>query len=101
MQELRSLREELAGPPARAIPSGPASPSVEGIDAMQGAPAAAAAGGIDASDQGNPREHFQELVKEFAEFVEEAGMGEFPLPGAGVMGALVMGILIGRVMGRT
>ncbi len=93
-QELRALQEELA-----------ASHEERSLRSKGRAPAADAELNRDSQpDVGVEEQHLvgelRELVNVITEFVEEAELNVSEHPTASVIGALVVGILIGRLLGR-
>jgi ElaB/YqjD/DUF883 family membrane-anchored ribosome-binding protein len=93
-QELRALREELA-----------ASHQESSLRSGGHAPASDAALNRDIQpDEGAEEQHLigelRDLANVLAEFVEKAEQNVSEHPTASVIGALVLGILIGRLLGR-
>lgn len=82
-QELNSLKEEIS---ASKRESPAASPP--------GAPPESAA------EAGQDREQLRQFVDELSKLVEEGGKNIAAHPVASLAGALVVGILIGRLLGR-
>jgi len=90
-RELKSLQDELsaaqrermAAPPAPPVPSsGLAGPANE------------------TAEEHELRDHLRELVNEVTGFFEEAEKSVSAHPAQSVVGALLAGILIGRLLGR-
>ena len=94
LRELRSLREELsASQQARLARSAPGVPAVDEASPAQSRPEAAAAA---QSVEGELRQ----LVDAIKEFAEDAEKNVAAHPTATAIGAMVLGILIGRLLGR-
>lgn len=91
-RELKSLQEELsasqkerpttAAAPAAAMPSAAAEPVRE------------------TPDEGELRDQLREFANELTNFFDEAERSISAHPGQSVIGALLVGILIGRLLGR-
>lgn len=91
-RELRALREELAAS-ARERARAPAGPTGSGDDN--------AAAPSDAPDEETPiAGELRDLVDQITEFAEEAERTVSKHPTASVIGALFLGILIGRLIGK-
>lgn len=95
-RELRSLQDELSssqreqGPPASApFPS-----------AAKGAPVALAVAPTETAEEQELRQHLRELVDEVTTFFDEAEKNISTHPTESVVGALLVGVLIGRLLGR-
>ena len=91
-QELKSLRDELSAAQrersaASASPQMPPFPSPQPV-------------GGTADDDDDVRNQLGELVDAITGFLEEAEKDIAAHPARSVIGALVVGILIGRLMGR-
>jgi hypothetical protein len=96
-RELKSLQDELSvSQRDRMSPPAPPPPS-------------AAASGVSATPAGPPqetteehelREHLRDLVNEVTNFFEEAEKNIAAHPTESVVGAMLVGILIGRLLGR-
>ena len=92
-RELKSLQEELsASHRERLSPADRTSAS--------GATAARAGQPEDTAEEQQLRVELREFVKVITEFVEEAEKKVSENPTASVIGAMVVGILIGRLLGR-
>jgi hypothetical protein len=92
VRELKSLQEEVAAPNR----SGP-SPLGDQVSGSNGAPVASPQ---EASEEPEDRGAFAELASAIKEFVDAADSGIAAHPAANMIGALVAGILIGRLLGR-
>ncbi len=88
-RELKSLQEEIASS-KRETPSSTAS---TGTAAPADRPA-------DAGEEREAREQLREFVDELSKLVEEGEKNIAAHPIASMAGALVVGILIGRLLGR-
>jgi ElaB/YqjD/DUF883 family membrane-anchored ribosome-binding protein len=90
-RELKSLQEEIsASPKERVVASTAASP----------APPSAVEPAEETPDAGELRDQLRELASEVSGFFEEAEKGISAHPTQSVVGALLVGILIGRLLGR-
>ena len=96
-RELKSLQDELSvsqrermAPPASVAPSAAAS----GVSATPGDPPQ------ETTEEHELREHLRELVNEVTTFFEEAEKNVAAHPTESVVGALLVGVLIGRLLGR-
>jgi hypothetical protein len=94
-RELKSLQEELS-----ASQRGRLSPSTHRASASDGT-VAPAAEPEDTAEERTLRGEIGELVNVITEFVEEAEKDVSAHPAASMVGALVVGILIGRLLGRS
>jgi len=91
-RELKSLQEEAlfgrrdrpAAPPAQPAPSPPS-----GAEAAE-----------EAAEERQLRDQLGDLISEVTDFFEEAEKGIAAHPAQSVVGALLVGILIGRLLGR-
>lgn len=93
-RELKSLHEELSAP-RRERPSPPAD------DASAGGKTAALASQPEDTGEGQQlHDELHEFVNTITEFFKEAEKDVLTHPTASVIGALVVGILIGRLLGR-
>ena len=92
-RELKALREELSIPERRASPA--ASPS-----AAADAPAMPPVLPQQTAQERELWEHLRELASEAAGFFEEAEKNIAMHPTQSVVGALLIGILIGSLLGR-
>jgi hypothetical protein len=90
--ELKSLQDELLSTQrerAAALPAQPATP-----------PLAPAESANEAAEESELRNQLRDLVSEVTGFFEEAEKGIATHPVQSVIGALLAGILIGRLLGR-
>ena len=98
-RELKALREEIAAlQRTRTAPQGPAASAASpaaGAPPMSGGVAAEAAE-ADAELRGQ----LHDFVAEATKFFEEAEKNVAAHPAASVVGALVLGVFIGRLLGR-
>ncbi len=94
-RELKALQEELSIPQQeRAVPAASPAPVAE-------PPTAAAAGPPqDTAEERELRDHLRELAGEATKFFEEAEKNIAMHPTQSVVGALLIGILIGSLLGR-
>ena len=90
-RELKSLQDELSAAKRKRTHVPPAPPPE---------PQIAAAAVDDAIDEHQLRDHLHELTKEISGFLEEAENGISAHPKQSVVGALLIGILIGRLFGH-
>ena len=90
-RELRSLQDELAVA-QRERPAMPAPPPTM--------PPSSAQPLDESSDQRELRDQLRELANEVTSFFEEAEKGVAAHPTQSVIGAMLVGILIGRLLGR-
>ena len=90
-RELHSLREELS--------SGQRAPLAQGPD-TSGSAAAAAEPGKETPEDRELRDQLRELADEFTGFFAEAEKSVAAHPAQSVIGALLVGILIGRLLAR-
>jgi hypothetical protein len=104
LEELRSLREELSSArrarrPTDAPSPATAEPLAEDRNPAATGPAAPAAPD-GAVDHEIPRDEISELMSEAARFLEEreSDMGAHPV--AIAIGGIVVGLIIGRMLGR-
>lgn len=89
--ELKSLQDELAAARRERLAAPPAPP----------VPSSGLAGPVnETADEGELRDHLRELVNEVTGFFEEAEKSVSAHPAQSVVGALLVGILIGRLLGR-
>ncbi len=104
LEELQSLREELSGVRRARKPKGAPSPATvepRAEDQRPGVSGPAAAAAPDgAADRETPRDEISELMSEAARFLEEreSEMGAHPI--AMAIGGIVVGLIIGRMLGR-
>ncbi len=96
-RELKSLQDELSvsqrermAPPASVVPPAVAS----------GTPAAPSPPPQETAEDRDLREQLRELVNEATAFFEEAEKNISAHPAESVFGALLVGVLIGRMLGR-
>lgn len=92
LRELKSLREELSTSQRERVSSPAATTS--GTTATPPAPPQ------EAAEERELREQLRELVNEATTFFEEAEKNVAAHPTESVFGALVVGIMIGRLLGR-
>ncbi len=102
LEELLSLRNELstarsAQRPRDASSAATAEPRAEDRKPAATGPAAAAAP-EGAADGETPRDEIGELMSEAARFLEEREIGAHPI--AMAIGGIVVGLIIGRMLGR-
>ena len=90
--ELNSLHEELAASRQKRLAT-PAVPTSQEAAARVDQPEVAA-------EQDQQRGQLHDLVEVMKEFVGEAEKNLAAHPAANVIGAMIMGILIGRLLGR-
>lgn len=90
--ELNSLQEELAASKQKRLAT-PAVPPSQEATARVDQPEVAA-------EQDQQRGQLHDLVEVMKEFVGEAEKNLAAHPAANVVGAMVLGILIGRLLGR-
>ncbi len=93
-RELKALREELSIPQRERVePATSPAPVAE-------TPTAAAGPPQDTAEERELREHLRELAGEATKFFEEAEKNIALHPTQSVVGALLIGILIGSLLGR-
>ena len=90
-RELKSLQDELSAT-QRERPATPAAPSAT--------PAEPATPSNTDGNEGELREQLRELASEVTSFFEDAEKGIVAHPTQSVVGALLLGILVGRLLGR-
>jgi len=90
-RELKSLQDELSAT-QRERPATPAAPSAT--------PAEPATPSNKDGNEGELREQLRELASEVTSFFEDAEKGIAAHPTQSVVGALLLGILVGRLLGR-
>ncbi len=99
-RELKSLHEELAASQrARRAPP-PDHPAAADAKVARAAAAVPAEALEEAADEQELRGEFREFVDEVTKFFEDAEKNVAAHPTASVVGALVVGILIGRLLAR-
>jgi hypothetical protein len=94
-RELRSLQEELS-----TSQRGRVSPTPSPAAAATGQTATPPPPPKEAKEEGELREQLRELVNEVTNFFEEAEKNIAAHPTESVVGALLVGVLIGRLLGR-
>jgi len=92
-RELKALQEELSIPQRGASPAASPAPPAD-------APAAAAVSPQETAEEREAREYLRELASEATRFFEEAEKNIAMHPTQSVVGALLVGILIGSLLGR-
>lgn len=98
-RELKSLEEEIAASQRARVQRPPNGAIASEAEAAR--PAAAAPNQAEEADEDQrSREDLHAFVDEATQFFEEAEKNISAHPGAAVVGALVLGILIGRALGR-
>lgn len=104
LEELQSLREELSAARRARKPKGAPSPATaepRAEDQKPGATGPAAAAAPDgAADSETPRDEISELMSEAARFLEERESDMSAHPVAIAIGGIVVGLIIGRMLGR-
>lgn len=96
-RELKSLQDELSSAQQQRVPSAaPLSTPTPTAEAESAAPKAESA----TPEEHELRDLFNQLVNEATGFLEEAETEIAAHPGRSVLGALIVGILIGRLLGR-
>lgn len=90
-RELKSLQNELSAAQRERLPAPPASPvppssPVEPVN--------------ETAEEHELRDHLRELTNEVTSFFEDAEKGISAHPTQSVVSALLVGILIGRLLGR-
>lgn len=94
-RELKSLQEELAASQREHIsPIPPAAAAADGATATPPPPPQ------EAAEERELREQLRELVNEVTTFFEETERNIAAHPTQSVVGALLVGVLIGRLLGR-
>jgi hypothetical protein len=90
-RELKSLQDEIAATQRERFhaPTGP----VPGLSTPDEPPK-------ESTDEHELRDHIRELTSEVTSFFEDAEKGISAHPTQSVVGALLVGILIGRLLGR-
>jgi hypothetical protein len=86
-RELQTLRAELSGD--RREPAASAATPTNPVDDLEGTP-----------DERELRDQLGQLVSEVTSFFDEAEKNIAAHPAQSVVGALLVGILIGRLLGR-
>jgi ElaB/YqjD/DUF883 family membrane-anchored ribosome-binding protein len=94
-RELRSLQDELSASQRER-----ASPTPSPAAAASGPAAAPSPPPQEAAEERALREQLRELVNEATTFFEEAEKNIAAHPTESVVGALLVGVLIGRLLGR-
>ncbi len=92
-RELRSLQEELSASQRERVPPAPSA-------AASSAPAGSMTPPAESAEGDEVREQLRDLMKEATSFFDEAGKNIAAHPAESVVGALLVGILIGRLLGR-
>ena len=103
LEELLSLRNELSTARSAQRPrdaSSPATAEPRAVDRKPAAMGPAAAAPDGAADSETPRDEIGELMSEAARFLEEreSEMGAHPI--AIAIGGIVVGLIVGRMLGR-
>ena len=94
-RELKSLQEELSTSQRERV-----SPIPSPAAAASGTTATPPPPPIEAAEERELREQLRELVNEVTTFFEEAEKNIAAHPTQSVVGALLVGVLIGRLLGR-
>jgi len=103
--ELRSLQEEVAVAHRQRHMPAPSSPAAERISAggmptADGSVKVASAAPDEAAEERALRDQLDEFVDQVTQFFEDAEKNIAAHPAESVIGALLLGILIGRLLGR-
>jgi len=94
-RELKSLQDELStSQRARVSPVPPPAAAASGTTVTPASPP------NEAAEESEVREQLRELVNEVTSFFEEAEKSVSAHPAQSVISALLVGILIGRLLGR-
>jgi ElaB/YqjD/DUF883 family membrane-anchored ribosome-binding protein len=94
-RELKSLQEELSTSQRERVSTTPSPPA-----AASGTAAAPSLPPKEAAEERELREQLRELVNEATTLFEEAEKNIAAHPAESVVGALLVGVLIGRLLGR-
>ena len=99
-RELRSLQDEIAASQRARVSSPPDHPTASDEKGHIEAAAVPASQLGEAVEEENLRGEFREFLDEATKFFEEAEKNVSAHPAASMVGALVVGILIGRLLRR-
>lgn len=91
-RELKSLQEEVLSGRRERVAAPPVQPAAP--------PPSPAAAVNDTVEEHQLRDQLHDLMSEVTDFFEEAEKGVAAHPAQSVVGALLVGILIGRLLGR-
>src|SRR3974390_2477897 len=97
-RELKSLREELSASQRERLATAAAPPTQPSAPQIQ--PSSSAEPSEAGEDKRELRDQLGELASAVTSFLEEAEKDIAAHPAQSVIGALVLGILIGRLLGR-
>ena len=99
-RELRSLQDEIAASRRARASSPPDHPAVSDAKGSTDAASVPASQPAETAEEEELRGQFREFLDEATEFFAEAEKNVSAHPAASMVGALVVGILIGRLLGR-
>ena len=100
-RELRSLQDEVAASQRARASSPPGHPTASDAKVpIEAAAVPASQPPADTAEEEKLRGEFREFLDEATKFFEEAEKNVSAHPAASMVGALVVGILIGRLLGR-
>lgn len=97
-RELKALREEIAA--LQRARTAPQAPAASAAATAAGAPPLSGVAAEAAEADAELRGQLHDFVAEATKFFEEAEKNVAAHPAASVVGALVLGVFIGRVLGR-
>jgi hypothetical protein len=98
--ELKALQDDVSTSQRQRRARREAPPAVNSAPAPEAAAAKPAHDAEDATDSREIREQLRELLEEAGDFFKDGEKNIATHPNASVLGALLVGILIGRLLGR-
>ncbi len=99
-RELRSLQDEIAASQRARVSSPPDRPIASNAKAASEPATVPASQPAETTEDDKLQGEFREFLDEATKFFEEAEKNVSAHPAASMVGALVVGILIGRLLGR-